>query len=229
MKKNCSESPSDSFCTMNQPCFCANIFLGCNINCRSFSRSATSAFLCSSKILSIISCIRNSLSWNDCYCFRCNSSSCCWNEIFGFSLRVFLFFSSVACFNMFSNSSSSISSVSLFSSDRLLSSGILSSKDSNKKMKNYYHIVNFVKAWILLPDITCGSVYSPYNLQLWSWRLYRKYTHQQMMPGINIQTCDIKDDDRLYKLVFEYYCSDLIKYQCVQRSKFVRKNLFKII
>ena len=50
-----------------------------------------------------------------------------------------------------------------------------------------------------------------------------------MMPGINIQTCDIKDDDRLYKLVFEYYCSDLIKYQCVQRSKFVRKNLFKII
>ena len=40
-----------------------------------------------------------------------------------------LFVSSFACFNMFSNSLSSLSSVSLFSSDRLLLSGILSSKD----------------------------------------------------------------------------------------------------
>ena len=102
-----------------------------------------------------------------------------------FFLPVFLFSSSLAFFNKFSDTSSSFSSVSLFLSDRLLSSGILSSKDSNKKMKNYYHIVIFVKAWILLPDITCRSVYSLYTTAL-SWRLYKKYSHPQMTSGNNI-------------------------------------------
>ena len=103
MKKNCSKSPSDGFRTMNQSWFCANIFSSCNINSWSFSRSAMSTFLCSSKILSIFSCIRNSLSWNDCNWFRCNSSSRCWNELFGcFSLRVFFFllFPALTCFQI---------------------------------------------------------------------------------------------------------------------------------
>ena len=52
-----------------------------------------------------------------------------------------------------------------------------------------------------------------------------RLTHEQKIhspsddAGINIQNCDITDDDALYKLVFEYYCSD-IKYQSVQSSKF---------
>ena len=45
-----------------------------------------------------------------------------------------------------------------------------------------------------------------------------------MLPGINFPTCDITDDDQLYKLVFEHYCSDLIKYQFVQSSKFSKKK-----
>ena len=45
-----------------------------------------------------------------------------------------------------------------------------------------------------------------------------------MLSGINFPTCDITDDDQLYKLVFEHYCSDLIKYQFVQSSKFSKKK-----
>ena len=124
-KKNCSKSSSDDFRPINQSCFCTNVFPTCNINSRSFPRSGMSAFLCSSKILSIISCICNLLSWNDCNWFYCNSSSCCWNELFGFfSLTVFLFFPPLVYFSMFSNSSSSFSSMSLFPSNRLFSSGI---------------------------------------------------------------------------------------------------------
>ena len=37
------------------------------------------------------------------------------------------------------------------------------------------------------------------------------------MPGINIQTCDITDDDRLYKLAFEYY---YLPYKISTCSKF---------
>ena len=59
------KSPSDGFRIMNQFCFCASIFPSCNINSRGFLRSTVSAFLCSSKILSISSCIRNSLSWSN--------------------------------------------------------------------------------------------------------------------------------------------------------------------
>ena len=61
-KKNCSKSPSDVFRTMNQSCFCANIFPSCNINSRSFSRSAMSAFFALHKfwasfLASVIRCL----------------------------------------------------------------------------------------------------------------------------------------------------------------------------
>ena len=62
-----------------------------------------------------------------------------------------------------------------------------------------------------------------------------RLTHEQKIhspsddAGINIQTCDITDDDALYKLVFEYYCSDLIKFNLFKVQNFVTKNLFNVI
>ena len=75
----------------------------CNINSRSFSRSTMSAFLCSSKILSIIYCIHNSLPWNVCNWFCCNFSSYCWNELFvsfSFVLPAFTCFQILRLFSL---------------------------------------------------------------------------------------------------------------------------------
>ena len=87
---------------------------------------------------------------------------------------------------------------------------LLMSKEIARMSQRLYDFILTHARW----DVLVGK-------NLFSVRL----THEQKIhspsydAGINIQNCDITDDDALYKLVFEYYCSD-IKYQSVQSSKF---------